>query len=136
MNQFMINKNHLSLIILLIFSFCMNAVGGETNLTEPFKLDYAKAKTEKERRNICLEAIDRGVIARGKRLSNVKEIFGEDFSADIGKDAAGFSYGVVNFSKPIKGGPDTSNFFLGWYMTVYYDKSGYIYKYDLTNLHK
>jgi hypothetical protein len=114
----------------------MNALGGETNLNERFKLDYLKAKTDKERRNICLEAIDQGVIARGKPLSTVKEIFGEDFSEDIGKDADGFSYGIVNFSKPIKGGPDTSDFFVGWYMTVYYDKSGYIYKYHLSNLHK
>jgi hypothetical protein len=114
----------------------MHAVGGETNLIQQFKVNYAKAKTEKERRTICLEAIDRDVIDRGKPLSTVKEIFGEDFSADIGTGEDGTSYGIVSFSKPIKGGPDASDFFFGWYMTVYYGKGGYIHKYYLTNLHK
>jgi hypothetical protein len=114
----------------------MNVMGGETNLIKRFKSDYEAAKTENERRAICLEAIDQKAIARGLPLANVKEIFGQDFSEDIGKDTDGFSYGIVNFSKPIKGGPDSAEFFVGWYMVVYYSKSGYIYKYHLTNLHK
>jgi hypothetical protein len=114
----------------------MNVLGGEMDLIKRFKSDYQAAKTDNERRAICLEAVDQKVVARGSPLANVKEIFGQDFSENIGKDADGFSYGIVNFSKPIKGALEASDFFVGWYMTVYYDKSGYIYKYYLTNLHK
>jgi hypothetical protein len=103
---------------------------------EQLKRRYDIAKTEFERRDVCLQAIDQGVIYRGGPVSAVDAIFGTHFASKL-PEAGESNYGSVDFI-PFVASPDNSTAagHFGWYLFVEYSTSGKIVNYYLTNLHK
>jgi len=103
---------------------------------EELKRRYASAKTEYERRDVCLQAIDQNSIYRDGPVSTVDEIFGTHFASDLPKPGKS-NYGSVQFV-PFVPSPDDSVAagHVGWRLVIEYSSSGKILNYYLTNLHK
>jgi hypothetical protein len=98
---------------------------------------YRAAQTESERRAVCLEAIDKGVVARGRSVAIVDAIFGTDYAKQL-PHAKELHPGIVYFYKtdPLSNRDDVLVPFIGWYFAFNYDSAGRLENYHLTNLHK
>jgi hypothetical protein len=101
------------------------------------KQRYQRATTAVERRAVCLQAIDDGVIQRGGPVSTVDEIFGTHFAQDLPTARERRRTAVIDFVTFVPS-PDNSRAapHLGWYLAVEYDPQGTIQNYYLSNLHK
>jgi len=103
---------------------------------EELKRLYDSAKTEYERRDVCLRAIDQGTIYRDGPVSALDAIFGTHFASKLPR-AGESNYGSVQFV-PFVPSPDNSKAAanVGWRLSVEYSTTGKIVNYYLTNLHK
>ena len=103
---------------------------------EELKRLYDSAKTEYERRDVCLRAIDQGTIYRDGPVSALDTIFGTHFASKLPR-AGESNYGSVQFV-PFVPSPDNSKAAgnVGWRLSVEYSTTGKIVNYYLTNLHK
>jgi hypothetical protein len=100
---------------------------------------YGDAKSEFERRAICLRAIDEGILFRLGPVSSIDQIFGTNFGANLPTKREGKKIGVVDFapqSEPAPPDNSVARGYSGWFMAVEYDYDGDIQSYYLTNLHK
>jgi hypothetical protein len=102
---------------------------------------YRNAKTEAERRSLCLQAIDEKAFFETGPVSTVDEIFGTDFASKLPGKRDGTQPGIVYFADqpPVyrtSEGLIEQRGHVGWYLVVEYDYSGTIRNYFLTNLHK
>jgi hypothetical protein len=102
---------------------------------------YRSAKTEEERRAICLQAIDQEAFHRASPVSTVDEIFGTKFASSLPSKQNDNQTGVVYFAEqpPARKTSDgliEQNAYVGWYLVVEYDDTGTIRNYYLSNLHK
>jgi hypothetical protein len=98
---------------------------------------YEAARSEPERRAVCLRAIDEGVIRRNGPVSSIDAVFGTRFASKLPTREEGISMATVDFVA-VEPGPDKSEAAArkGWFMAVAYDYNGDIQNYYLTNLHK
>jgi hypothetical protein len=133
-----IQNTLLRLTIITCISVCMLAMASSDDDINDFAKRYAHAKSELEKRTVCIEAIDKGVVARGISIRNVKLLFGPDLTEKVGVDQDGASYGIVDFIRPKKAeaGKAVSDYVAGWYLVIYYDQSGLVLNYHLSNVHK
>lgn len=96
---------------------------------------YRAARTEFERRAVCLDAIDTGVIARDRSVAVVDAIFGTTYARKLPRGRE-LETGVVDFH-PL---PPPSDAFaaahIGWYFAFKFDSTGRLQDYSLSNLHK
>src|SRR5579864_5793305 len=72
----------------LVLSFLAGTCASGTQKNKEEEIDrlakaYRAARTEFERRAVCLEAIDAGVIGRGRRVAVVDAIFGTNYAKDL-----------------------------------------------------
>ena len=101
---------------------------------------YKAAKSEFERRTICLQAIDQGAFFRPGPVSSIDEIFGTHFAAKLPTRQEGRRTGTVEFAlaPPVlpsaDGRHETAPGSKGWFMAIEYDYTGEIQNYYLTNL--
>ena len=103
---------------------------------------YATANSEFERREICLRAIDQGVIrtAAGSQVSTIDSIFGTHLSSQLPTRNERTRTELIYFAPPVTT-PSTSTEKAdaakkGWFMSVRYDYEGFLEDYYLTNIHK
>lgn len=103
---------------------------------EELKRSYDAAKTERERRDVCLRAIDEGAIYRGGPVSALDSIFGTRFGANLPRPGES-NHGAVEFV-PFVPSPNNAEAaaHVGWHLSVEYSTTGKIVNYYLTNLHK
>jgi hypothetical protein len=97
---------------------------------------YRAARTESERRGICLYAIDAGVLARDRPVAIVDAIFG---TTNAGKLPRGgkLETGVVDFHPSLRSGNEKdASGYIGWYLAFKFDSTGRLQNYYLSNLHK
>jgi hypothetical protein len=103
---------------------------------------YEAAKSQSERRAVCLRAIDEGAIHRGVAVSAIDEIFGTRLASEPRSGNEAIRQGIVRFADQIVVPPGPSGKvesgvgYVGWYLALDYDRSGAIQNYYLTNLHK
>ena len=106
------------------------------NAIEELKRLYWAAKTEYERRAVCLQAIDQGTIYRGGPVSSLDAIFGTHFASSL-PGAGESKYAKVEFVPFV---PSRDESFaagkFGWYLSIEYSTTGKIVNYYLSNLHK
>jgi hypothetical protein len=126
-------------ILCLVLSFlCGTSVRGAQPDKEIDRLAsaYRAARTEFERRAICLDAIDAGVVARGHSVAVVDAIFGTTYVKKLPRGSE-LETGVVDFH-PLP--PPPSDAFaaahIGWYFGFKFDSTGRLQNYYLSNLHK
>jgi hypothetical protein len=98
---------------------------------------YRAARTEFERRAVCLDAIDAGVVARGHSVAVIDTVFGTTWARKVPPAGAELEWGVVKFH-PLP--PPPSDKFaaasIGWYLAFQFDSTGTIQNYYLSNVHK
>lgn len=101
-------------------------VGRKAISVADLKQRYSSAKSESDRRDVALNAIDDGVIHTFAPVSLVDEIFGTQLASKLPDTNDKTLTGSVNFA-----GPGA-----GWFLAVEYSRKGDIYNYYLTNIPK
>ena len=115
-------------IISLVLGFLY---GTSVRATQPDKeIDrlanaYRAARTEFERRAVCLDAIDAGVIAEGRSVAVVDAIFGTTYARKLPRAGRGLDAGVVRFH-PLPPPPSDKiqAATTGWFFVFEFDSSG------------
>jgi hypothetical protein len=98
---------------------------------------YRAARTESERRGVCLAAIDAGVIARDRSVAVVDAVFGTTYAAKRMPRAGTLEVGVVDFRPSPRSGSDAvASGSSGWYLAFEFDSTGTLQNYYLSNVHK
>jgi hypothetical protein len=122
----------LSIIVIVMPFLSVNAA----EKLNQFAAAYARAKTEVEKRTVCIEAIDAGVVRGGVSIEVLKRVFGSDFE-DSGIDSRSNRLARVNFVSPWRStNPLVSDVYRGWYLAVSYTADGAVFSYHLSNLGK
>lgn len=109
------------------------------SLTGGLRRLYEQARSESDRRAICLRAIDEGAVRQGGSITSIDAIFGTQFAADIPTEIQGHRKARILFAdQPSHAPPDSGRAFgfVGWYMSLEYDFKGTIQGYHLSNIHK
>ena len=114
--------------------------GRKTSVTELQRL-YLAARSEQERRAVCLRAIDEGAVYRNGPVANIDQIFGTHFASEL--PAAGQSKAgkPILFATQPSLSPGADRIaeavpYVGSYLVVEYDHEGKVQYYYLSNLHK
>ena len=98
---------------------------------------YRAARTEFERRAVCLDAIDAGIVARGRSVAVVDAVFGTTYAKKLPPAGGGLEAGVVHFRpSPPSGSDAVASAYMGWYLAFEFDSTGRLQNYYLSNLHK
>ena len=127
-------------MLCLVLSFlCGTSVRGAQPDKEIDRLAkaYRAARTDFERRAVCLDAIDSGVVARGRSVAVVDAIFGTAYSREL-PPGIELEAGVVDFHPlpPSHGDRSVQVAHIGWYLAFKFDSAGKLQDYFLSNLHK
>ncbi len=117
-----------------------NEASRRTSVTELQRLYWA-AGSEQERRDVCLRAIDEGVVYRGGPVANIAQIFGTHFASELPaagqiKSAKPILFATQLSPSPRPDGLSESVSYVGSYLAVDYDHEGKVQYYYLSNLHK
>jgi hypothetical protein len=124
-------------ILTLFFTFAAVADGPSQEKIQEFSRNYKGANSERKRLELCIDAIDQGLIHRGVTVGNIDQLFGTDFSKKTQNAGKSWTPGVVDFKGPI---PPPSDLIQagrsGWYFAFEFDNHGFIQNYYLSNLHK
>jgi hypothetical protein len=126
-------------ILCLVLSFlCGTSVRGAQPDKEIDRLAkaYRAARTEFERRAVCLDAIDAGVIADRSSVAVVDAIFGTTYARKLphGRE---LETGIVDFHPPSLSGSDSrASAYIGWYLAFKFDTAGKLENYYVSNWHK
>jgi hypothetical protein len=98
---------------------------------------YKHAVSEKERLNICIEAIDLGILSQGSSVQAFDALFGTNWVAELPRAGEPLEKGYVNFAEqPKPGRDDEQTPFVGWYCAIEFDSHGIVHSYYLSNSHK
>jgi len=127
------------LCLVLIFLNGTSARGTQPHDKEIERLAkaYRGAQTEFERRAVCIEAIDAGVIAVGRPLGVVDAIFGTSYAKKRRPPLHELETDTVEFyplPPPLRN--DVQAAFVGWYFGFRFDSAGHLADYSLSNVHK
>jgi hypothetical protein len=98
---------------------------------------YRAARTEFERRAVCLDAIDAGVVARGRSVAVVDAVFGTTYARHLPPVGGELEWGIVDFHLlPPPPSDAMSAARIGWYLAFEFDSTGRLQNYYLSNMHK
>jgi hypothetical protein len=98
---------------------------------------YRVARTEFERRAVCLDAIDAGVVTRGRSVAVVDAVFGTTYARKLPPAGGGLETGIVEFHPlPPPRSDAVASAHIGWYFAFEFDSAGEVQKYYLTNVQK
>ena len=127
----------LSLALWLLYGQSMRPEQPGMKTADRLATAYRAARTELERRAVCLEAIDEGVVARGRSVAVVDAVFGTNYAKKLPRPGGELEWGVVDFH-PLPPPPsDTiSAAREGWYLAFEFDSEGTVQNYYLSDVHK
>lgn len=110
--------------------FSGSIVGREPISVAELKRLYDGAKSESERRDVALKAIDEGVIRSFKpvHISTIDQIFGTHLASQLPTKKEQNRTGIVSFASPAQT--------TGWFLAVEYSYDGELLNYYLTNIQK
>jgi hypothetical protein len=92
---------------------------------------------ESERRAVCLDAIDAGVVARDRPVTVIDAIFGTTYAGKLPPAGGGLETGVVDFHpSPPSPGDARQAAYIGWYLAFKFDSAGKLQDYYLSNVHQ
>jgi hypothetical protein len=130
---------HVSILCLLLIF--LNGTSARTIQPDDKEIDrlakaYRAARTEFERRAVCLEAIDAGVIAVGRSVAVADVIFGTTYARKLPRAGRGLDAGVVLFHPLPPPSDNIQAATTGWFFVFEFDSAGRLKNYYLSNLHK
>ncbi|WP_147300574.1 hypothetical protein [Lysobacter silvisoli] len=130
----------------LLIAACAHAGNDRDDL----KNRYKRARTEDERLQICIDAINKKVICAGCGIESVDAVFGTDFAKlDTSTEGAdGYLHEIIPFNsgtiESLSGASENADTndapssigIRGWFLAVRFTRSGRIVSYSLTNVSK
>jgi hypothetical protein len=121
--------------VALCLAVCFSAVGADS--LNSLAIKYKQCKVEAEKRALCVEALDEGVIGTGTPIADIKRVFQKDFE-ECGLDANGKdNAAIVHFVPPLRSTNSlVSDLWRGWYLALTYNKDGIVMTYYITNMGK
>jgi len=127
----------LCLTLSLVVWQSVTRAGQPDNRIDRLTQAYRAARTELERRAVCLDAIDAGVVARDRSVTVIDTIFGTTWARKLPPAGGELEWGVVEFH-PVASPPSDamSAVRIGWYLAFEFDSAGKLQNYYLTNVHK
>jgi hypothetical protein len=94
---------------------------------------YRAAKTETNRRNLCIELMDSDLLYSGSSIDCLKTIFGTDFQEQGMLDAK-TKLAIVHFKRSARfNDPLIPVDWTGWFLSVKYRPDGHIMAYSMSN---
>jgi hypothetical protein len=94
---------------------------------------YKHANGEIEKRTVCLNFIDAGLLYDGAPIADVRKVFQPDFE-EMGMDLKSNRQAVVHFVPPkVTSSPLEPGVWTGWYLALTYWPDGTIMHYSLSN---
>jgi hypothetical protein len=133
------SAGHVSILCLALSLLYSTSVSGRQPDKEINRLAkaYGAARTEFERRAVCLEAIDAGVVARGRSVSDFDALFGTTYAKKLPRAGGELEWGVVEFH-PLPPPPNDTMAAarIGWFLAFQFDSTGAVENYYLSNVHK
>ena len=129
---------HIGTLCSVLLLLCVTGVRGAQPDTGIDRLAraYRAARTEFERRAVCLDAIDVGEIAGGSSVAVIDAIFGTTYARKLPR-GIDLETGVVDFHPPQLSGSDrVASSYSGWYLAFKFDSAGRLENYYLSNWHK
>jgi hypothetical protein len=115
-----------------------------TTSSEPYLVyqkAYSDAKSEQEKRAVCLRTIDDGLIGVGKNVAVIDKIFSTNFESEMPVATERVKRKSLLFAEQasipqVPGKLNDSVAYVGSYLAVEYDSAGSILNYYLSNIHK
>ena len=132
--------NFRSVAILIGLVLTGNACATESMLTvDAFALKYSAEHSELGRRNLCIEAMDAGLVYSGMPVSEINKLFGTHFSFSVPpafgateRDAIRFAPEVKVSQKPVAVQAPAPK---GWYFAFEFDRNEHVWTYYVSNAH-
>jgi len=126
------------LCLVLSFLYGTNVMGAQPDKqVDRLAAAYRGARTEFERRAVCIDAIDAGIVARGRSVAVVDAVFGTTYARKLPIKGSGLEWGVIDFHPPLESGSDKeASGFIGWFLAFQFYPDGTIENYYLSNVHK
>jgi hypothetical protein len=125
-------KPLLLIVIILTTSSCINAAPPDASL-EQFISRYKQAKTEIQKRTVCIDLIDADLLYEGANIDEIEQVFKNDFE-DMGTDDRGNRIAIVHFVPPTRSTNQiASDISTGWFLSMSFQKNGTIVHYSLSN---
>lgn len=128
-------------LLLLLFNQDLPAANAQKNESE-YSDAYSCCKTEQERRDLIISAIDDGVIKVGCSVKVLDHILHTNRSRNLPLPEKVQEDRDVEFFEHSQPGPKTKhgkkqqNPYIGWYISYAYNREGQITNYGISNLHK
>jgi hypothetical protein len=125
-------KIWVGLFVVVWFSCSPQRTLGADN-PEPFARKYLHARTEKQKLDLCVKIIDKGVLYPGSPVGELRKIFQKDFQEMGHKDSTDLA-AIVHFvqTKP-PAIPGEAVDWGGWYLSIKYRQDGTVLHYCLSN---
>ena len=122
-----------AIVGLAMTSFCIGEPKEPQDALDELSARYRNASTERQRLNICIDAIDRDLISVGAAVKTVDRLFGTHFERDIPskgslKRGVFFTDSITPFEESPTAAPK------GWTLIVEFDSDGRIVSYLLSKL--
>lgn len=125
----------LCLVLGLICGASVRAAQPEKEIDRLAKA-YRAARTENERRSVCLAAIDAGVIAQGRSVAVVDALFGTSYARKL-PPSRKLETGFVAFHPSASSGSEAlQTASIGWYFAFEFDSEGKLENYYVSNAHQ
>jgi len=105
---------------------------------QEFAKKYKMAGSERARLDVCIDAINQGLVCRDGPVGNIDQIFGTTYSKKIPRKKGSMETGVVRFADiPVASqSEEFARGYSGWYLAFDFDYQGVIQNYYLSNVHK
>jgi len=98
-----------------------------------FVAEYKRATGEIEKRTVCLNFIDAGLLYDGAPMADVRKVFQQDFE-DMDMDEKSNHLAIVHFVPPKRtSSPLQPALWTGWYLALTYRPDGTVMHYSLSN---
>lgn len=133
-DTFMTKLRAITTTVFMAFA-CIPQLHGQVKIDE-FASSFKGAASPRAKLDLCVKAIDEGMIARGCSVKQIDQMFGTHYGSAMPKSGS-LETGVVDFS-PMATPPSNSvaAAHVGWYLAFEFDSSGSIQNYYLSNTHK
>src|SRR6267154_199472 len=95
--------------------------------------EYKRATGEIEKRTVCLNFVDAGLLYDGAPIADVRKVFQQEFE-DMDWDEKSNHLAIVHFVPPKRtSSPMQPNLWTRWYLALTYRSDGTVMQYSLSN---
>ena len=106
---------------------------------DTFANTYSSEHSEFGRRDLCIKAMDAGLIHIGMSVSDLNKLFGTKFIFNVPPAFGALDRESINFAPKIDAPPSPVAIQApappGWYFYFEFDKGGHIWTYYISNAH-